>query len=247
MVWLVLRLGRELIRDVCRRPESPRQHNAVGTSLAASGAVVGSGNTVIGSFSIDSSGGGDIVSVTDDKGNTYTVVDNVNDAANVQRFCSFVLGNIANGPSTITAGSTSKSFRTVTWEEISGVAALSDPRDGHGGQLQTAPGTSSNGVTSGSVTTTVNGDLIWGATCNSSDGTVPSVGSGFAAGTGDSDGAIIVTENRTQTTAWRRGGDIHRGVERAFHHTGDGVEGPPPAAGRNNIFTRHLDQLHIGC
>ncbi len=176
-------------------------NNAVGTSLAASGAVVGSGNAVVGSFSIDSSGGGDIVSVTDDKGNTYTVVDNVNDATNVQRFCSFVLGNITNGPATITVGSTSKSFRTVTWEEISGVAALSDPRDGHGGQLQTAPGTSSNGVTSGSVTTTVNGDLIWGATCNSSDGTVPSVGSGFAAGTGDSDGAIIVTENRTQTTA----------------------------------------------
>jgi hypothetical protein len=60
--------------------------NANSTSIAVTLTnPVGSGNTVCGAVTFDSGSGANISSITDDKGNAYTISDNVNDGTNFQR------------------------------------------------------------------------------------------------------------------------------------------------------------------
>lgn len=184
-------------------------HNGTGSAIVsvitATGSVVGAGNTVVGTVSWDSLGGTTLLSVKDDKLNTYTIKDTVVDSVNNQSNASFILGNITNGPNALTATTNSANvngaFLTIIWDEYSGASAVSDPSDGHTGQKQATPGTGTDAVTSGNVTTTVNGDLIYGGTYNTSTGTLASAGSGFASRTSDTSGAPGITEDKTQTTA----------------------------------------------
>lgn len=176
--------------------------NTGGSTIAATGSAVGSGNTVVGIVTWAGATTTTLSSVKDNQSNTYTVKDTVPDTSNDQAQASFVLGNITNGPVTITATfSNSTVFRTIIWDEYSGAAALSDPTDGHTGQLQPTPGTGTDAVKSGNITTTVNGDLIYGGTIDTSAATLASSGTGFTSRTSDTVGAACITEDMTQATA----------------------------------------------
>jgi len=147
------------------------------TTVALTLSGIGVGNSVCGAVSYDSSGGATITSVKDNKGNTYTLGDTVNDAGNNQALTSFYLIGATNGPSTITATiSVAVTFRRILADEFSGITV----NDGHTGQFQAAPGTGTNAISSGSITPTASGDLIYGATVNTNGAT----GANFTAGTG---------------------------------------------------------------
>lgn len=140
--------------------------------------------------------GESLVSVTDDKSNTYALVDSIVNA----NFCSanaYIL-NVTNAPQTITATiSNSRAFGSIVVDEWSNVLA-SSALDGHVSQTQTNAGTGANAITSGSITTTANGDLIYGYTVSVS-GLGATAGTGFTQRQGLS--STFYTENLIQATA----------------------------------------------
>jgi hypothetical protein len=111
----------------------------------------------------------------------------------------FVLGNIINGPKTVTVNLSPASGGSLGLivDEYSGAQAAADPRDGHAGQLQA----SATAATSGNFTTTVSGNLIYGASCNTNNATMPSAGSGFTARQSQASGAALYTEDMVQSAA----------------------------------------------
>lgn len=145
------------------------------------------------------------VSVSDDKSNTYTVGTAV--SQNDMTVTPFYLENIDNGPTVITVTfSTSTAFRSVIVHEASGVAT-SSALDQATGQAQAAPGTGTDAVSSGSVTTTTNGQYIFGATAVTNSFPASQQ---FTAGTGytereettaDSAGVNMASEDQIQTSA----------------------------------------------
>ncbi|MGZ4849799.1 MAG: beta strand repeat-containing protein, partial [Candidatus Bathyarchaeia archaeon] len=176
-------------------------NNQGGLTLPLTGSVIQSGSTVVGAVTVAVSQ--TLVSVTDDKGNSYTIFDHTTDSRGQENY-AFILGNITNGPSTITATFTSSSagFTGLIWDEYSGVAALTDPRDGHVVNLQQNPITvATDAITSTPITTTINGDLIWGATINSNNSDSPVAGTGFTSRERDGTGAPMNSEDMVQTTA----------------------------------------------
>lgn len=164
-------------------------------AISAAGAIAGT-------FSWDDTA--TVVSIIDDKSNSYSVKDSIDDTANGQAAASFVLGGINNGPKTLTfTFSSAVSFGWAAADEHSGRLAAADPSDGHAASLQTQ----STGATlsSGSIVTTINGDTIWGG----GDSTVGGVsgviaGLGFTSRNNSTVGAfnnLFVTEDANQTTA----------------------------------------------
>jgi len=126
---------------------------------------VGSGNLVCGIVQFGASAGS-LTSVTDDKGNTYTLQRTITDSTNNNKLVSFWRANITNGPITVTANLGGYYlYRAMAIHEVSGIVAAS-ALDVETGQLQTNPGTGTNGCTSGNVLTTVNGDYVFGAVVN---------------------------------------------------------------------------------
>lgn len=108
-----------------------------------------------------------IVSITDDKGNTYTVADQTHNTIGAYTWVTAYIINVANAPQTITATwGSSNPFSAIMVDEASGIAT-SSAIDGHSSQKfgdPTPVGTGANAVTSGSITTTVNGDIIYSST-----------------------------------------------------------------------------------
>lgn len=187
-------------------------HNSDGavanvTSFSATfGVAVGSGNLVVGVVTWDSaSGQGTLNTVTDNKGNTYTISDSINSAGDTQQAASFSLGNVTGGPTVITANFTSTGggdhWITIVVSEYSGGPAAADFRDGHTGQLQTAVGTGANAISSGNITTTANGDLIWGATVSPTSTPTATAGTGFTLRGSDITNTFTYDEDQVQTTA----------------------------------------------
>lgn len=113
------------------------------------------------------------VTLTDDKGNTYTPLDTVSDTPNGVFGRSYRLGNITNGPKTFTPSAT-----VLLHIVESTAAALSDPVDGHAGQLQTSVGTGAGAITSGSFSPTTAATVI-GATFNTLTAALASAFTGF--------------------------------------------------------------------
>jgi hypothetical protein len=144
---------------------------AAATTLAVTlDSSVYSGNFVCGAVSYNRNH--TLSSVTDDKGNSYNLESVLDDTANGQKTCGFSRGNITNAPITITANfADATQARSIVVDEFYGILAATDPRDTHGGQtMGNATGTGTNAVTSGNFTTTVNGDLLYGAEANVSAG-----------------------------------------------------------------------------
>jgi hypothetical protein len=170
----------------------------LGATVSASALVVG---TVFwGSDTINING------VTDDKGNTYSVIDSQHSTGDGASAAQFYKEGISNGPITITATfSATTPFRRICVSEYAGIAT-SSAIDVHNVQWRGTFGLSANGVTSLSATTTANDDLIRGSFFDTSGnanvlsaGTSPAFNQ-RAAGTS---GNIVpcVVEDFLQTTA----------------------------------------------
>ena len=164
-------------------------------------------NITAGNMIIGAVGYGDVsttVSVADTLGNTYTVSTVNADGGNLQYQRTFYANSSTGGANTVTVTfGTSVAYRRLYISEYSGLATAS-PNDGGTGQLQTSPGTGTDAITSGNIVTTVDGDLIWGITQNTSE-VDPGTGT-LVAGTGYTQDAQVGTvimraEHKTQTTA----------------------------------------------
>lgn len=176
-----------------------------GSSTVATAAVtltgtVGSGNAVFVSLSWSSTAG-DTPTCTDDKSNTYTLVDNVRNAALTDSYATFYALNVTNAPQTVTGtfnGGANRSFGSILADEYSGIAT-SAALDGHTMQSQgTAPGTGTDAVTSGNATTTADGNLIYGTTANVNGAGSIAAGTGYAQRQYNTNN--FMTEDKTQTT-----------------------------------------------
>jgi len=169
-------------------------------ALTAFSGAVGVGNAVVGVLFWNNSTPQNVTSVTDDKGNTYTLGPQLTDAPHTFRGQTFWRGNITNGPTTITATFSGPNGGFLAKaDEYSGAAALTDPSDGNTGQLQAGPAIGADTITSGNITTTTTNDLIWGATAMSGSQTIATVGTGFT-GRGSVAGYIL-TEDKNLPTA----------------------------------------------
>jgi hypothetical protein len=180
-------------------------HAGTGTTFAkAFTDPVTSRSMIIGAINY----GSDVtVSVADTLGNIYTVSALNPDTANGQYQRTFYANSPRSGANTVTVtfGGAGAPFRSLYISEYSGLAQTS-PNDGGTGQIQLTPGTGTDAITSGNIVTTVDGDLIWGITDNTSE-TSPGTGT-LVAGTGytqdaavPSGGTIMRAEHKTQTTA----------------------------------------------
>jgi len=156
---------------------------AAATTPVTLGSTVGVGNAIVGS--VTAADTVTLTSVTDDKSNTYTILDSHDLAANDISY-TFCLGNITNGPKTITANwsSSASGHNAILVDEYSGVIANTNPIDNSGaahvGNFQAAPGTGTDGATSTAVTTITNGCMIWGSTANlAGDSNPATAGTGF--------------------------------------------------------------------
>lgn len=143
--------------------------NGTNTTITVTlGAAVASGNTICGGFVGSGPATLTVVSLTDDKGNSYNVETQVGNGSSINA-AAFSRTNITNGPTVWTLVVAGAVGMTLIVDEFSGTSTTStDERDGsaHGGQNQASPGTGTNGVTSGSFTTSTNGDLLYGSTTN---------------------------------------------------------------------------------
>jgi hypothetical protein len=159
------------------------------------GAAVQSGNCVVGGVITSTSGP---YTISDDKSNTYIVVDHI--TAAFDNFITFILGNITNGPITITvsgSGGTTGNFDLLI-DEYSGVKQITNPSDGHSATDNATVGTGA-GFNSGNLTTTIANDWIWGVGyC--SIGTIPGVGAGFTSRVSENAFFGALTEDKSFAT-----------------------------------------------
>lgn len=186
--------------------------SASGTSISATGSVIGSGNVVCGCVFFDNPAA-TLTSVTDDQSNTYTIEQTIQNSDGSNLFLSsFYLTNITNGPKTVTANFGSSTPHTqITWDEYSGLAA-SAVLDGHAGQAQAAPGTGTDAITSGNFTTTDNGDLIWAGMFCGSGNAVAGTGYTRRLNNDASNGFVFIcTEDKVQSAAGSVAGTYTQG------------------------------------
>jgi len=162
--------------------------NTVGTcgttcAIATFGSAVGSGNVVLGEILWNDQGTSSITvsSIVDDKGNSYVLGTKVHDSAATNLAAqSFWRGNVTGGPTTFTITFSAAGVTAVLAkvDEYSGAIPVTDPSDGNTGQLQAPPPGTTDGVTSGNITTTGTNDLIWSGTVNL-NGVANLTGTGF--------------------------------------------------------------------
>jgi hypothetical protein len=129
--------------------------------------AVSSGGFVVGAVTQHAAGAAGflVTSITDDKNNAYTLVDSAapNNLAGAE-LLTFYGGPFTNGPTTLTFTGSGGSGVGQRWRvQLAEFAGLSGTIDGHAMQAQAAPGNGTNAITSGSISPTVNGDLIYGA------------------------------------------------------------------------------------
>jgi hypothetical protein len=104
---------------------------------------------------------------------------------------------ITNGAQTITVNfSAAQAFSQVTCGEYSGISAI----DGHVITYITNPGTGTDAVKSATITTTNNGNIIWGGIMSNCAGSF-TVGSGFTLRLVSPSPNSGITEDLTQATA----------------------------------------------
>lgn len=137
-------------------------------------------------------------SVADNLGNTYTaVLTKVGGTSGAPFAWSLYAKNINGGACTITATFSGSGFHEIFAHEVSG-ADTSAPLDKSASNEQNSPGTGPNAVTSTAVTTTADGEYIFGFATGTQNNTV-STGTGF---TGRLTAfATSCTEDKIQTSA----------------------------------------------
>jgi hypothetical protein len=180
--------------------------NAAGTSatVVATGAAVKPGNGVLVAVSWDISGGTAFVSLSDDKSNAYTLATSTTDVTDNEIVSLYYALGIVNAPSALTLTlSNALAFNLVLlWEEFAGL--LNTAVDQKTSQLQNPAGTGTDGISSGNITPTWDGALLWGYSQDVTLGTrMPATGTGFTTGTQISSGPLAVagaSEYRNQST-----------------------------------------------
>jgi hypothetical protein len=117
--------------------------------------------------------------VSDTQGNAYTIVDNPTSGSYGRAAMAYAVAGVS-GPDTVTCTFSSASMgKSVVAHEIGGVNAAV-PLDGHKMTVRLSPGTGANAISSGAITTTVNGDYLLGFTFNSSSNQADwNAGTGF--------------------------------------------------------------------
>lgn len=170
---------------------------AATTVAVTLGSPVAVGNSIFISVGIGGSDGTETVAIQDDKGNVYVIKDQRRDAAQTYSWQLAYFSNAINSPQTITATiSGSRSFLTIMADEHSNVgvfdkSALND---------QVAPGNGTDVITSGSVTTSANGELIYSScVCVNSDGIV--IGTGFSGNQSPAVAFTFISESKLQVSA----------------------------------------------
>jgi hypothetical protein len=158
-------------------------------------ATVGNGNMVCGRAECIIIA--DLTKIDDDKGNTYNLATSKQDGTN-WGVVGFWLPNITNAPKTLTLHfSTSQTSNQVaaTIDEFSGGGA-SAAIDQVAHNVQANPGTATGAVTSGSVATNVNGELIYGVA-----GSTTKFSPHYTAGTGYTQLEQATTEGGANPTS----------------------------------------------
>lgn len=146
------------------------------------------------------------VTCADATNGAYTPIDTVPDTDHGQNQKNFYFkNNSSSGKPVITVTySASSQFKGIHFREITGAATV-NPLAGHAAQFQTAPGTGTNGATSGNTgTLTGQPALICGFINDPSASTTPTAGTGFTTGTsgwgfGGTAGARSETKRVTST------------------------------------------------
>jgi hypothetical protein len=134
--------------------------------------------------------------------NIYTILDTVlnNDGSSAS---SFIGANIVGGTTVINCTfSPATGNIVIITDEYSGGATAGQP-DQHTGRFQARPGTGTDAISSGNVTTTVNGDLIYGGAFDiSGSGTTFTAGTGSVIRTTDSGlSRTGASDDKVQSTA----------------------------------------------
>lgn len=163
-------------------------------------AVVGNGNglIVVAHSAGDGTSTPDTCTVTDDKGNTYTLVDSHQNSPASYCTYTFYCTNITNAPQTITATlNISRQFGAIAIAEFTNLKAAS-PLDGHA-IASTNGNESPDGISSGSITPTTDGDLIFGYAVDATSNGIVAITTGFTAGFAASN--TWYSEYKVQTTA----------------------------------------------
>lgn len=140
-------------------------HHGVDTgttgAFALAGSAVANGSSICGFATVGSPNVADLLSVTDNQGNTYTLV-KVGDAVNNQNYAVFVSINITNAPTTLTLHYTAGlSSVAMVWDEFSGIGA--GTLNGQHAQVQASPGVGANTVKTGTTFGSA-GDFMYGGT-----------------------------------------------------------------------------------
>jgi hypothetical protein len=128
-------------------------------AMPALGLTVAAGSLVAGAVCYDSTV--TLNSVSDNGGNsTYNLKSTITDTGNLVKITSFSLGNVGGSPTTITFHFSATCQSCAVVAEWPGDLAAADPNDGTTGAFQTAVAAGANNVSTGSITTTADGDLI---------------------------------------------------------------------------------------
>lgn len=154
---------------------------ASGTTFSAS-ITTTSGNLLALSIHFLAGNSANAIVGVGDGTNTYSLVDEY--AAAVaglnNHLRTYYAQNITGGALTLTVtlSSSSVSYAWINVDEVSG-ADTTAPLDQHVIQNQDSPGTGADAVTSGAVTTTANGEYVYGATLMASANPTITAGTGF--------------------------------------------------------------------
>lgn len=155
----------------------PQENYDFSQSASFAGNVT-AGNAIIVAISWDTANA-PVPSCSDNRGNTYGIAVTAEDTTMQQAAGICYALNVVGGTTTVTANySTTAGYRHIIVTEYSGVA-LSDALDGTAGSAAVAT-TATDNVTSGSATTTMNNDLVFGAVMDTQDQSGILAGTGFA-------------------------------------------------------------------
>jgi hypothetical protein len=161
-------------------------------SITLASAIV-SGNGVLGCVGYV----GTLTSVTDDKSNTYTLGSTLTTGGSYSTTAFYALG-LTNAPITFTANFSGGggTYTLISADEFSGIASF----DVQAGQTQLNP-SGTDSVSSGSATTAVNGELIYGFIFATQTGAASTHGTGFAYTAAQASDALHYPEFLTQSSA----------------------------------------------
>ncbi len=153
---------------------------SVSSVTATFGSSVAVGHLIMATAAWGDSGGvGGTLTCSDDKGNSYTTLDTRYDSTNHMSFGTCYAVSASNTTPTVTeSNSVTGNFHRLIIHDYSGTAT-SSPIDVHAISAVTAGSTGTDAITSGSVTTTQAGDLIFGGVYEDTNLTSITPGTGF--------------------------------------------------------------------